>query len=225
MLVAYTLNKLFFSLSKQSRHRLQEEQRNSNEPVHKHTAPAADKMLPEVPGSLSCSNGGILLFFSRARYYFIKMLHARNHIYKVPNGNNERVASDKLHINLSLPRFTYNYEVKDFKAVLKKLGIVDAFDEAKADFTKIIDNNELYVGEAIHKTKIELNEVGTKAAAVTYFGMFAKGMAPQDFEQIDIVFNKPFVYMIREKNTGEILFFGTVFEPNTWKGTTCSNQE
>ncbi len=137
--------------------------------------------------------------------------------------SNERVASDKLHINLSLPRFTYNYEVKDFKAVLKKLGIVDAFDEAKADFTKIIDNNELYVGEAIHKTKIELNEVGTKAAAVTYFGMFAKGMAPQDFEQIDIVFNKPFVYMIREKNTGEILFFGTVFEPNEWNGPTCSN--
>lgn len=137
--------------------------------------------------------------------------------------SNIQEASDKLHIILSLPRFTYDYEVSDFKAVLKKMGIIDAFDEVKADFTKIIDNDELYVGEAIHKTKIELNETGTKAAAVTYFGMFAKGMIPHDFERIDVKFDKPFVYMIREKNTGEILFFGTVFEPNVWKGTTCSN--
>ena len=84
----------------------------------------------------------------------------------------------------------------------------------------------VYVGEAVHKTKIELNEMGTKAAAVTYFGMFkATAMLEKDYEEINIKFNKPFVYMIRESNTGELLFFGTVFEPNEWKGTTCSNQE
>ena len=138
--------------------------------------------------------------------------------------NNVTLASNQMHINLSLPRFTYNYEVNDFINVLKNMGIKEAFDKVLADFTKmiVIDQN-VYVGEAIHKTKIELNEKGTKAAAVTYFGMYkATGMIEKDYEEINIKFNKPFIYMIREKNTGEILFFGTVFEPNEWKGTTCS---
>lgn len=141
--------------------------------------------------------------------------------------NNSKSASNKLHINLSLPRFTYDYDVKDFIDVLKTMGIKDAFDENLANFKKMIEIKEnVYVGEAVHKTKIELNEKGTKAAAVTYFGMFkASAMLEKDYEEINIKFNKPFVYMIRESNTGELLFFGTVFEPNEWKGTTCSNQE
>ncbi len=136
-------------------------------------------------------------------------------------------ATSKMHVNLSLPRFTYAYDVKDFIKVLKTMGIVTAFDEVLADFSNMIQLDEnVYVGEAIHKTKIELNEKGTKAAAVTYFGLEkATGLFEKDYEEIDIKFNKPFVYMIREKATGEILFFGTVFEPNEWKGSTCSNQE
>lgn len=136
-------------------------------------------------------------------------------------------ATNKLHVNLSLPRFTYSYEVEDFIKVLKKLGIKEAFDQVKANFTKMIELDEnVYVGEAVHKTKIELNEKGTKAAAVTYFGMFkATGMIESDFEEVDIKFNKPFIYMIREKMTNEILFFGEVFEPNKWNGSTCSNKE
>ena len=86
-----------------------------------------------------------------------------------------------------------------------------------------IDEN-VYVGEAVHKTRIELNEKGTKAAAVTYFGMFKNAMEIEnDYEEVDIKFNKPFIYLIREKNTSELLFFGTVFEPNKWEGMTCSN--
>ena len=136
-------------------------------------------------------------------------------------------ASNKVHVNLSLPRFTYSYDVKDFIDVLEKMGINDAFNPTLANFTKMIEIKEnVYVGEAIHKTKIELNEKGTKAAAVTYFGLFkATAMIEKDYEEINIKFNKPFIYMIREKNTGELLFFGTVYEPNEWKGETCSNLE
>ena len=138
--------------------------------------------------------------------------------------NKETLATDKYHINLSLPRFTYDYEIEDFIKVLQDLGIKEAFDPDKANFKKIIEIDEnIYVGEAIHKTKIELNEKGTKAAAVTYFGMFKNSaMLEKDYEEVDIKFNRPFVYMIRERNTGEILFFGTVYEPNIWNGSTCS---
>ena len=109
--------------------------------------------------------------------------------------------------------------------MLKNLGINEAFDEDNANFTKMIEiKDNVYVGEAIHKTHIEVSESGTKAAAVTYFGMYSKSsVEPRPDEIIVIKFNKPFAYMIREKNSGEVLFFGTVYEPNVWKGTTCSN--
>ena len=138
-------------------------------------------------------------------------------------------ASNKIHINLSLPRFSYSFDLKNFKDILKSMGIKDAFDMNTADFTNIInkenliksDINNLYVGEAIHKSYIDLNEKGTKAAAVTYFGMFKATAMLDEYETIDIKFNKPFVYMIRDTDTKEILFFGTVYEPNVWKGSTC----
>ena len=138
--------------------------------------------------------------------------------------NNQTLATEKYHINLSLPRFTYSYEVEDFIEVLKNMGIKLAFDPELANFKNMIDIYEnVYVGEAIHKTRIELNEKGTKAAAVTYFGMFKNSaMLEKDYEEVDIKFNKPFIYLIRESNTGEILFFGSVFEPDKWNGSTCS---
>lgn len=135
-----------------------------------------------------------------------------------------KTASDKIHVNLSIPRFSYDYNANDFMDILKELGIHEAFDPDLANFTKMIEIAEnIYVGEAIHKTHIELNEVGTKAAAVTYFGMFKNSaMIDQNYQEINITFNKPFIYLIREKNTGEILFFGTVYEPNLWNSSTCS---
>ena len=138
--------------------------------------------------------------------------------------NSKRETSDSFNINLSLPRFKYDYDEKKFIEVLENIGIKEAFNPETANFKKMIEIAEnVYVGEAIHKTHIELNESGTKAAAVTYFGMFKNSaMMPGEVETVDIKFNKPFVYMIREKNTGEILFFGAVYEPNLWNGSTCS---
>ena len=141
--------------------------------------------------------------------------------------SNTKESSNKLEINLSLPRFKYEYDLIDFKQVLIKMGMKDAFDPNNADFTKIIDRGNgvenIYVDEAIHKTYIDLNEKGTKAAAVTYFGVKDNAaMLEEDKETINIEFNKPFIYMIIDHKTNEILFFGTVYEPNAWKGSTCS---
>ena len=143
--------------------------------------------------------------------------------------NNKKEASHKEKIELRIPRFSYDYEIEDFITTLKNLGIVEAFDDDKADFTKMVAKENqygnLYVGEAVHKTHIDLNEKGTKAAAVTYIGMFDKAMMEEKAKIKKITFDKPFIYMIRDKKTKEILFIGTVYEPNIWKGKTCSEKE
>jgi serine protease inhibitor len=109
-------------------------------------------------------------------------------------------ASNKYQINLSLPRFKYEYEIPNFKEVLMGMGIKSAFSENEADFSNIIHKkdmkNNLYIGDAIHKTYIDLNEKGTKAAAVTFFGLNSAMMIEDEKEEVDIKFNKPFIYII-----------------------------
>jgi len=134
---------------------------------------------------------------------------------------------------LYLPRFTYDYNIEgdNFKNILRNIGIKQVFDKSNSNLEKIINKNNLtklnidnlYVSDAIHKTHIELMEKGTKAAAVTYFGIFeSTAINPEEKQRHVIEFNKPFIYMIRDISTHEILFFGGVFEPNLWNGTTCS---
>ena len=146
---------------------------------------------------------------------------------------NKKSAGNSLHINLALPRYTYDFELKSFMKNLQSMGINDAFSKYDADFTNIITRANmdkynmanLYVNQAIHKSHIELNEAGTKAAAVTFFG-FAKATAVQEphYDTINIEFDKSFMYIIRDKNTKEILFIGVVDEPNEWKGSTCEEE-
>ena len=143
--------------------------------------------------------------------------------------NNAIPASENFEIDVSLPRFKYRYEVPNFNEVLNSMGIKDAFDSDNADFTNIMNKenmkNNLYVNKAVHKTYIDLNENGTKAAAVTYIETKdISAVEPDDKQKVSIKFNKPFIYMIRDNETQEILFFGAVYEPNEWNGSTCNNK-
>ena len=95
------------------------------------------------------------------------------------------------------------------------MGIIDAFDENLADFSNISDT-QLYVSDALHKANIDFTEKGIKAAAVTVIYMTC-GVALEDERPIEININKPFLYVIRDKKTGEIWFIGTVYEPNSWE--------
>lgn len=138
--------------------------------------------------------------------------------------NNIKLLNENEEIHLSLPMFKYEYEVKDFKNNLRSLGITDVFDPISADLSNMIkaQNINFYVSDAIHKTYIDLNEKGTKAAAVTAFMIKANSaMAENKNKIIKIEFNKPFAYIIRDSKTKELLFFGVVYEPNKWKGSTC----
>lgn len=115
-------------------------------------------------------------------------------------------------VKITIPRFSFDYDLK-LKNDLMNLGITDAFDPSVADFTKISDTG-LHVSDALHKANIDFTEKGIKAGATTVIIMkdlFAKAIN----ELIEI--NKPFLYVIRDKNTNETWFVGTVYEPNSWE--------
>ena len=126
-------------------------------------------------------------------------------------------------IKYSLPKYTYDFSYKDFSKMLTNLGMKDAFNPEKANFKKMVKKEsllELYVSKAIHKTHIELSENGTKAAAVTIFLMDKNADMFEQKEVIKIDFNKPFIYIIKEKASENIWFFGTVYEPMKWEENT-----
>jgi len=117
-------------------------------------------------------------------------------------------------VNVKIPKFGFSYEI-NLKNDLNKLGIKQAFDTS-ADFSKMSYAKEkgenLYVSEVIHKAEIEFNERGTKAGAVTGGKILSTIKYP-----VDVIIDQPFMFIIRDKNTKDIWFTGTVYEPNSWK--------
>ena len=109
-----------------------------------------------------------------------------------------------------LPEFKYDYETS-LKEVLQELGMAGAFEES-ADFSGMCNPDEmnLWIGDVIHKTHIELDRNGTKAAAVTSVVMCGEAMAIEEPERIYITLDRPFVYAIVDNSTGLPVFLGTV---------------
>ncbi len=123
-------------------------------------------------------------------------------------------------LRIAIPKFSYEYDLQDFMKVLQNMGVRDVFNPGAANLSAMFKkDNDFYVSEAIHKTYIELDEKGTKAAASTAV-VISKNDAEGDY--VSIRFDKPFVYIIRDKKTKDILFFGKVLEPNKWEGNKCN---
>lgn len=111
-------------------------------------------------------------------------------------------------VNLSLPRFKVECKYELHKNILPGLGMSIPFTPS-ADFSSISDV-PLLISGVIHKTFVEVNEDGTEAAAVTSIGVDATSAGPDP--SINFVVNKPFVFVIREKSSGVILFIGKIGE-------------
>ncbi|SHE67729.1 serpin B [Mariniphaga anaerophila] len=112
-------------------------------------------------------------------------------------------------IDIKLPRFKYKYEIT-LNDVLTEMGMKIAFTRA-ADFTGINRDGRLNIDYVKHKSFIEVNEEGTEAAAVTIVAIERTTVGGPT--KIPFNVNRPFLYAITEKNTGAILFMGTVKNP------------
>jgi len=109
---------------------------------------------------------------------------------------------------IGLPRFSMEYE-KTLNDILKGMGMEVAFSETAADFSNINPDKELYISEVKHKTFVEVNEEGTEAAAATSVGIGETSVGPTP-----IVFDRPFVFMIRERISGTVVFMGRMGNPS-----------
>lgn len=109
---------------------------------------------------------------------------------------------------LALPKFTMEYEVENLVKILQDMGIEAAF-KTDADLDRIAE--DVYVSQALHKAKIEVDENGTRAAAVTVI-VTNDGAAPME-QPKEFVADRPFIYVIQDTETGIILFMGRMNDP------------
>lgn len=112
----------------------------------------------------------------------------------------------------ALPKFTVDYDA-GLEDVLPALGVTDAFDEDLADFTGIgtSDLGNLFISRVLHKTHMEVDELGTKAAAATVVEM-TEGAAMEMEPPKEVILDRPFIYMIVDRDSGLPLFLGTMME-------------
>lgn len=111
---------------------------------------------------------------------------------------------DLLEVEVSLPRFRME-ETYNMNNLLISLGMVDAFDLQKADFSGMSPSNDLVLSKVVHKSIVEVNEEGTEAAAAT--GAVVDSL-PNRFYA-----NHPFLFFIRHNPSKSVLFYGRVCSP------------
>lgn len=144
-----------------------------------------------------------------SQYEFIGLLPKKDIQDVINNLSNDVIKNSitESEAHIQIPRFKYEYNVNNVKGILESLGIKDMFNKEKANFGGIAD--DIYVSSIVQKTYIDFMESGTKAAASSG-GAFDITSAAEEKE---VIFNKPFMYLIRKKGSNNIYFIGIVNSP------------
>lgn len=109
-------------------------------------------------------------------------------------------------INIKLPKFKLKYE-RNLIEDLTKMGMILPFSEIGADFSNM-SSTRMHIGLVKQSTFVEVNEEGTEAAAVTNVGFVFTSVGENHTKYFHV--NRPFIYVIKEKSTGAILFMGKI---------------
>jgi len=112
---------------------------------------------------------------------------------------------------VQMPKFKFETEYQLIKN-LQELGITSPFIAGKADFSKLSSSKGLYINTINHKAYVDVSEKGTEAAAATSGGVMIMSL-PRVVEPIKFIVDHPFIFIISEKETGNILFIGKVINP------------
>lgn len=118
---------------------------------------------------------------------------------------------DSSQVEVAIPKFEFEYD-KELSEVLNTLGMKDAFDSSRADFSSLGHSSEgnIYINRILHKTKITLDEKGTKAGAITTVEMVNGSASMEEMKRITL--NRPFFFMIVDNQFSMPIFMGTLNE-------------
>ena len=123
-------------------------------------------------------------------------------------------------LRLFMPRFAIETRVA-LKDVLGAIGMPLAFDPSRADLTGIHvpapGEGRPYISAVIHQANIDVDEKGTEAAAATAVGVDTGG-GPSPLDEITLRLDRPFLFVLRDVQTGAVLFMGRVVDPSLKRG-------
>ncbi len=111
-------------------------------------------------------------------------------------------------VRLTMPKFEFESKF-GLKQTLQGMGMVLPFQDS-ADFTGISTQSDLHIDDVIHKAFVSVDEAGTEAAAAT---AVIVGTTSMPVEQAVVTLDQPFVFLIRDIQTGAIIFIGRVMNP------------
>ncbi len=116
-------------------------------------------------------------------------------------------------VDVLFPRFEAEVE-QPLIPVMQQLGVRSMFDARRADYSRLAHVKPgvpVYVSEMKQKARIEVNETGTKAAAVTEQSFLVGAARPPQYRNCTFHATRPFLYVIKDNFTGAILFIGTYY--------------
>jgi serine protease inhibitor len=112
-------------------------------------------------------------------------------------------------VTLTMPRFKFESQF-GLKDTLAEMGMRDAFSPDDADFSGMTGNPELFISDVVHKAFVAVDEAGTEAAAAT---AVIVGTTSIPEPSVEVTIDHPFIFLIRDIQTGAILFVGRVLNP------------
>lgn len=116
-------------------------------------------------------------------------------------------------VDLQLPKFTFDTSLS-LKDTLAALGMTSLFDQNAADLSGIPAKPEkLWVSTVVQKTHVAVDEEGTTAAAASGVGVVAGAAPGQVTKPVTMHVDRPFLFLIRDRVSGQILFLGQVTDP------------
>ena len=166
---------------------------------------------------------GFIKYYKGGKYAFAALLPnegiAPADYMRLTDGahlRNMLVSAQKCEVRTSLPKFETQYSV-EMEEILKAMGMPRAFDENKADFSKLgkSDGWNIFISKVLHKTFIAVDEKGTKAGAATIVQM-ENGGSSQPIEKPkpkEVYLTRPFVYMLIDCETNVPFFIGIMNDP------------
>ncbi len=212
--VMYLINALCFDAEWQNQYLLSDIAKRDFTNISSETK-KVDMMHSEESNYIETADAkGFLKYYKDKKYAFVALLPNENDIYGyIDSLTPEYIESALNNVQNKggyavLPKFSYEYELS-MNGVLKSLGMPTAFDAYKADFTDMATSTRgnIFIGDVLHKTFIQVDELGTKAGAVTKVEMWDECAPMYAWE---LTLDRPFVYMIIDCERNLPIFIGTL---------------